>query len=174
MGLLLLAPAIGSAQQPVRLGTCAATPDAGSDWVRYPHQGLNLYLTLPPELREVDFSSIQKADKKANIRLEQVTDADSARIVAAWDVPDKKMKDVKRVLLYAVRKSFLPTGRPCAIDLAGQPGRVFRLVLSPEGSTENEYWLQAFWPGYVLAVGGPSMATYEVGFGILKAVSGVP
>ncbi|HEV8149967.1 MAG TPA: hypothetical protein VGP61_07250 [Gemmatimonadales bacterium] len=92
-------------------------------------------------------------------------------LVAAWETPAKAPGELREALLYTVAGTAAPEGRPCALRIATQPGLVFKLVLSGEGNVEREYWSVAYWPGFVLALGGRSTEAYEAGFAILRSVA---
>jgi hypothetical protein len=43
--------------------------------------------------------------------------------------------------------------------------------LGAEGGTSDEFWVEAYWPGFVLAAGGRSFEAYGVIFAILRSIT---
>jgi len=172
LALVILSAAAG--QQPRRPGRCVTAAEADSNWTRFRFVGLRLTLVLPPDLRPVADGSLKGVARRLRAQSIPLTTADTVRLLAAWVAPGKSTGDVRQVLFYSVRPDSTPSGRPCALTIADQPGLVFRMALSPPGRAADEYWMEAYWPGFVLAASGPTVAAYEAIFGILRSIAVSP
>jgi hypothetical protein len=166
--------ALAAAQVAPRPAACTRTAVADSTWIGYSFQGPRLALKIPPGLKQVDPGKLGAVAKRAHAPLSQITDTDSIRPISAWEAPSKSPGELREVLLYQVRRGFVPTGRPCAMAIAGAPGLVFRLALSSEGQAADEYWIEAYWPGFVLAAAGRSFSGWELIIGLLGEVVAIP
>ncbi len=171
-GLGAVTPASG--RQPTRHGPCATDAKPGETWTSFPFLGLRLAVSLPADLRPVPFASLGRVVRRARARSIPMLPDESVQLVAAWEAPSKSTSEVRRVLLYSVRPDSVPPGRPCALPIAGQPGFIFRTALSAEGRAADEYWVEAYWPGFVLVAAGRSLDAYEVVFGILRTITVTP
>lgn len=177
--LAFLAVALGGlpaafGQRALRPAGCATTGRPGDDWTRYPFPGLRLVLSLPPGLRPLPYEGLRRAGRRAAERSIPMTDADSVELLAAWEAPARSAGEIRQVLLFSIRPDSVPPGRPCAFAVAGQPGYVFRMALSPDGRAADESRVEAYWHGFVLAAVGRSMDAYEIVFGILSSIAMLP
>lgn len=153
---------------------CAASPAPGADWRERALPGLHLSLRLPPELEPRPWGALAGIARALKRRGIPATRADSVTLVAAWEARRGSGGELTQVLLFEVRPDSLPAGRPCPIEVAGAPGRAFRFALSGSGSAADEFWLEVYWPGHLLAAGGRSMAAYDQAFTIIRAVTATP
>lgn len=174
--MLLLAgfTAPANAQQPLRPGACAAAGPAAEGWVDFSHPALQLALRLPAELHPVGYNALQKVSNRA--RRKEIPGADSAgvELVLAWELPGKSAGPLRQVLIYRARGSAAPEGRPCALTIAGSPGLVFRSALTSANHASDEYWIEAYWPGWVFAASGATAGVYEAALAVLRSVVAAP
>jgi hypothetical protein len=159
--------------QPARPAACSTAAQPGEQWTSFVLRGLRLQLALPPELRPLAEPKLRKTAERAAERSLPANSDAATRLVAAWEAPARSASELRQVLLYTVQEA-VPRGRPCALLIAQQPGLVFKLVLSGQGRIASEYWTEAHWPGFVLAVGGRSLEAYELGFAILRSITVQP
>lgn len=170
--VLPVAPAIS--QSPIRYGACRTAADADSSWARFSFAGLQLSLRLPAELRAISYGDLRKLAGQVELSAISPGFMESLELVAAWRAPARAPGEIHHVLLYTVRPTLAPSGRPCSLAIAGQPGLVFLQVLNAGGGGAAEYWTEAYWPGYVLAVRGKTMDSYDVAFRMLRSIVPVP
>lgn len=163
-----------SSQRPTHPAPCPTTAPPDENGGVFSFVGLKLGLHLPPQLRPVLFSNLGRVAKRTHAPLEQVTPADSIQLAAAWEAPGKSDSEIRQVLLYQVRPGFVPTGRPCALVIAGAAGLVFRTSLGSVGQSADEHWAVAYWPGFILAAFGRSFNGYDVILGVLRSVTLTP
>jgi hypothetical protein len=97
--------------------------------------------------------------------------ADGLELIAAWAAPTGSAGTIRQLLLYSRRSDALPQGRPCGVSIGGQPGLIFRTAFSGAGKAADEYWAEAYWPGFLLAGVGESMDAYDELFRILRTVA---
>jgi len=58
--------------------------------------------------------------------------------------------------------------------VAGAGGSAYRLALSGPGSSTDDFWVEAYWPGHAIAIGGRSMGVYELAFTLIRAIAATP
>lgn len=160
-------------QTPARYAPCRAALPADSSWSGFSIAGLRLTLRLPAKLRPVRYKDLDRMFRREQVPEISRNLADSVVLAAGWAAPAKDPGDIQQVFLYTISGSYTPFGRPCSLSIAGKPGLAFLRSLSG-GSQGNEYWAEAYWPGFVLAIRGGTLDSYEVAFRILRAVAAMP
>ena len=165
-------PTHAGAQQ-LHPAACVTSAQPGDHWTSFAFAALRLQLALPAGLLRTAEPKLRKTAERAAERNIPSSEG-SEELVAAWEAPGKAPGAVRQVLLFTVLGEPIHTGRPCALLIAQQPGFVFKLVLSGQGGAASEYWTVARWPGFVLALGGRSLDSYEEGFAILRSVAPSP
>lgn len=153
---------------------CAASPAPGADWQERALPGLHLSLRLPPDLEPRPWKALPGISRAARRRGIPAIQADSVVLVAAWEARRGSAGELTQILLFEVRPDTVPAGRPCPIEVAGAPGRAFRYALSGSGNAADEFWVEVYWPGYLLAAGGRSMAAYDQAFTVVRALTATP
>jgi hypothetical protein len=162
-----------AAQPAARPGACRTAAQADTTWPETSFLGFHFSLRLPLELRRVPEQELRRVAERTHA-LETTGEGVAVELVAAWRAPARAQGEIQEVLLFTLRTAFVPDGRPCAFAIAGRPGLVFRQTLSGAGSGANEYWTEAFWPGFALAIRGRTLDSYEIGFVVLRSLAALP
>jgi hypothetical protein len=58
--------------------------------------------------------------------------------------------------------------------IAGGPGLVFRSAQTSTDHSTDEYWIEAYWQGWVLAASSNDAGVYEAALAILRSVAVIP
>ena len=161
-------------QRPTRPAPCPPAAELDTGWARFAFAGLHLSLRLPADLRPRPYQALRGIDRRVRADDIPATPAETVELVAAWEIPKNASSEIRQVLLYTVRPDSLPRGRPCALPIAKQTGVVFRKVLSGGSGRSDEYWTEAYWPTFAMAVHGTSLNAFAVALAILRSVEPVP
>lgn len=164
----------GTSQRPTRPAPCPTAPEPDTTWARFAFAGLHLSLRLPADLRPKPYQALRGIDRRVRADDIPATPAETVELVAAWEIPKAASSEIRQVLLYTVRPDSLPRGRPCALPIAKQTGVVFRKVLSGGSGRSDEYWTEAYWPAFALAVHGTTLNAFAVALAILRSIEPVP
>ena len=172
--LLALLPVAARAQTPLRPGACAAAGTPAPGWTEFSHSGLRIAFKLPPELHAFEYKALAKVSDAARRKEIPTVAAESVELVLAWELPKKVSGPVQRLLLYRAKGAAAPEGRPCALTVAGSPALLFRSAQTSANHASDEYWIEAYWPGFVLAAVGTTSGVYEAALAILRSVTVTP
>ena len=172
-GLVLLGAAWGTPSAG-QIPPCPPPAEADTGWSRFPFVGLHLDLRLPAELRATPFASLRSTARRMREQEIPAIPADSIELLAAWETSKAAAGAVRQVLLYSVPPGTLPSGRPCSMVIAGQPALVFRRVVSGGGRSPNEFWTEAYWPGFGIALRATALDAYAGTLAMLRSIERRP
>lgn len=162
-----------SAGRDSRAASCAPGAGPAEEWPPIAFPGLGLSLRLPPALKPRKFEALGDIARRARASSIPGVAAEQVELAAAWEAPGRASHQIAEVLLYTRRQDGVPPGRPCAMQIGTGPGLVFRTALSGSAGAPGEYWIEAYWPGFVLAASGPTIGAYEAIFRVLRSVAAV-
>ncbi len=175
LGLILFGGIARATSQSRPPGTeCPPAAAADTTWPRFSFPGLRFSLLIPGYLRPEQFENLERVARRVQADGIPSQSPEASQLVAAWQSSGKSPEPVRRVLLFTTRPDSLPPARSCWFMIGGQSARVFRHVLSGSNSAQTEYWLEAYWPGLVLAIGGTSPAAYVSAFTLLTGITTIP
>ncbi|MGQ0702494.1 MAG: hypothetical protein ACT4PM_05100 [Gemmatimonadales bacterium] len=148
-------------------------PDAGppdNGWREALFVGLDLKLKVPAELRPVPYSSLGRSARRNEELGVPRSVRDSARLVAAWQVPERTSGEIRGVYLYQVALGTQLRGRGCGLTITGRSAIVSRHVLSGADRDQDQHWTEVSWPGFLLAAQGVSPSSFERALRIIGTV----